>query len=71
MTATTSLDNTLADASSIGELSRVTGGKPRLVIGVTSDQTCLVLRGRLQALRLAGFDVTLVSAPGASLSRLA
>jgi glycosyltransferase involved in cell wall biosynthesis len=71
MTATTSLDNTLADASSIGELSRVTGAKPRLVIGVTSDQTCLVLRGRLQALRLAGFDVTLVSAPGASLSRLA
>jgi hypothetical protein len=29
--------------------------KPRLVIGVTSDQTCLVLRGRLKALRLAGF----------------
>lgn len=46
-------------------------GKPRLVIGVTSDQTCLVLRGRLRALRLAGFDVTLISAPGETLARLA
>jgi glycosyltransferase involved in cell wall biosynthesis len=45
--------------------------KPRLVIGVTSDQTCLVLRGRLKALRLAGFDVTLVSAPGEALYRIA
>jgi glycosyltransferase involved in cell wall biosynthesis len=45
--------------------------KPRLVIGVTSDQTCLVLRGRLRALRLAGFEVTLISAPGESLTRIA
>ena len=44
--------------------------KPRLVIGVTSDQTCLVLRGRLRALRMAGFDVTLVSAPGEALTAL-
>jgi glycosyltransferase involved in cell wall biosynthesis len=41
------------------------------LIGVTSDQTCLVLRGRLRALRLAGFEVTLVSAPGEMLTRLA
>ena len=46
-------------------------GKPRLAIGVTSDQTCLVLRGRLRALRLAGFEVTLISAPGETLTRLA
>jgi len=44
---------------------------PRLVMGVTSDQTCLVLKGRLRALRLAGFDVTLLSAPGENLTRLA
>jgi len=45
--------------------------KPRLVIGVTSDQTCLVLRERLRALRLAGFDVILIAAPGESLNRIA
>jgi len=45
--------------------------RPRLVIGVTSDQTCLVLRGRLRALRLAGFDVTLISSPGDSLFQIA
>ena len=44
---------------------------PRLVIGVTSDQTCLVLRGRLRALRLAGFEVTLIASPGESLTRIA
>jgi glycosyltransferase involved in cell wall biosynthesis len=43
----------------------------RLVIGVTSDQTCLVLRGRLRSLRLAGFKVTLISSPGESLDRIA
>ena len=37
---------------------------PRLVIGVTSSQTCLVLAGRLRGLREAGFDVTLLSSPG-------
>jgi len=45
--------------------------RPRLVIGVTSDQTCLVLRGRLRALRMAGFEVFLVAAPGESLNRIA
>ena len=47
------------------------GRRARLVIGVTSDQTCLVLRGRLRALRLAGFAVTVVSAPGRWLTALA
>jgi glycosyltransferase involved in cell wall biosynthesis len=37
---------------------------PNFVIGITSPQTCLVLPGRLRALREAGFQVTLVSAPG-------
>jgi glycosyltransferase involved in cell wall biosynthesis len=43
----------------------------RMVVGVTSAQTCMVLSGRLRALRLAGFDVTLVSAPGELLTRRA
>jgi glycosyltransferase involved in cell wall biosynthesis len=59
-----------ADASPRTGSLRAEGAKPRLVIGVTSDQTCLVLRGRLRALRLAGFDVTLVSAPGETLTAL-
>lgn len=70
MTATVTQDNSVSDVSPETSRLPVSGEKPRLVIGVTSDQTCLVLRGRLRALRLAGFDVTLVSAPGASLTRL-
>ena len=38
--------------------------RPRMVVGVTSAQTCLVLAGRLKALREAGFAVTLVASPG-------
>jgi len=45
--------------------------KPRILIGVTSDQTCLVLRGRLRALRHAGFEVIILSSPGENLTRLA
>lgn len=47
------------------------GARLRMVIGVTSAQTCLVLSGRLHALRDAGFDVTLVSAPGELLTQRA
>jgi glycosyltransferase involved in cell wall biosynthesis len=35
-----------------------------IVVGITHPQTCLVLTGRLRALREAGFRVTLVSGPG-------
>lgn len=45
--------------------------RPRMMVGVTSAQTCLVLSGRLKALRLAGFDVTLVSSPGELLAQCA
>jgi len=45
--------------------------RQRMIVGVTSDQTCLVLRGRLRKLRLAGFDVTLVASPGELLARIA
>ncbi len=37
---------------------------PHIVVGITDAQTCLVLSGRLRALREAGFRVTLVSNPG-------
>jgi len=39
----------------------------RLMIGITCDQTCLVLKNRLRMLRIAGFDITLVSSPGSRL----
>jgi glycosyltransferase involved in cell wall biosynthesis len=44
---------------------------PHLVVGVTSAQTCLVLRARVRALRVAGFQVTLVASPGALLESTA
>jgi glycosyltransferase involved in cell wall biosynthesis len=47
------------------------GERVPMVVGVTSAQTCLVLSGRLRALRLAGFDVTLVASPGELLNRTA
>jgi glycosyltransferase involved in cell wall biosynthesis len=44
---------------------------PHIVVGVTSAQTCMVLTGRLRALREAGFRVTLVAGPGELLERSA
>ena len=44
---------------------------PSIVVGVTNHETCLVLKGRLRALREAGFRVTLVSSPGELLGRTA
>jgi glycosyltransferase involved in cell wall biosynthesis len=40
-------------------------------VGVTSPQTCLVLPGRVRALRAAGFLVSLLSAPGELLEQTA
>jgi glycosyltransferase involved in cell wall biosynthesis len=45
--------------------------RPRVVVGITSAQTCLVLNGRLRTLREAGFHVTLVSSPGPLLASTA
>lgn len=44
---------------------------PHIVVGVTSPQTCMVLTGRLRALREAGFRVTLISSPGELFDRIA
>src|SRR5258707_9466857 len=44
---------------------------PSIVVGVTSPQTCVVLPGRLRALRRAGFRVFVVSGPGRLLEQTA
>lgn len=44
---------------------------PTILLGVTHSQTCLILSGRLRALREAGFLVTLVSSPGQLLDQAA
>ena len=46
-------------------------GRPHILVGVTSAQTCLVLRGRIRTLREAGFRVSLLSAPGELLEQTA
>ena len=38
--------------------------RPKILVGVTHPQTCLVLSARLRTLREAGFRVLLVSGPG-------
>jgi glycosyltransferase involved in cell wall biosynthesis len=48
-----------------------TSQRPHIVVGITHPQTCLILTGRLRALREAGFRVTLVSSPGELLDRTA
>ncbi len=53
------------------ELPEDAAKAPHIVLGITSPQTCLVLTGRLRALREAGFRVTLVSGPGALLDNTA
>jgi glycosyltransferase involved in cell wall biosynthesis len=45
--------------------------QPHILVGVTSPQTCLVLPGRLRALRDAGFRVSLLSSPGELLEQTA
>ncbi len=44
---------------------------PVILVGITNDQTCLVLPDRLRALKSAGFRVVLVSSPGQFLNRVA
>lgn len=57
------IDSALAEAA--------TPSRPHLVIGITHSQTCIVLTGRLRALREAGFRVTLISSPGPLCNRIA
>ncbi len=45
--------------------------RPLILVGITHSQTCLVLRGRLQALREAGFRVIVVASPGELLEQTA
>lgn len=46
------------------DVSKISKNPTKLVVGITHPQTCLVLRGRLNALREAGFHVTLLCSPG-------
>lgn len=45
--------------------------KPLVVVGITHPQTGLVFKGRLRALREAGFRVVLIASPGPLLQRIA
>src|SRR6059058_4731832 len=58
---------TTALPASVGDCDR----RPLIVVGITHAQTCLVLTGRLRALKAAGFRVVLISSPGELLDRLA
>ncbi len=51
-------------------LERPVNARCRLVIGVTSDQTCLVLHARVRAFQQAGYEVILVCSPGRFLNQL-
>ena len=44
---------------------------PHILVGVTHDETCLILKGRLRGLCEAGFRVTLVISPGPQLEKIA
>jgi glycosyltransferase involved in cell wall biosynthesis len=45
--------------------------RPLIVIGITHPQTCLVLTGRLRALRESGYRVVVISSPGDLLHEVA
>lgn len=49
-----------------GQLEVFNGGllEPHILVGVTSTQTCSLLEAKSQALRKAGFRVSIVSGPG-------
>ncbi|MGD0158625.1 MAG: glycosyltransferase family 4 protein [Terracidiphilus sp.] len=62
----------MADSGSVSlHLSSCAGELPSIVVGVTNQETCHAWGTRLQALREAGFRVTLVSGPGALADRAA
>ena len=62
--------STLLSSSNCPPLHRAARGG-RIIVGITSAQSCLLLAGRLRALREAGFEVTLVCSPGPLLERTA
>ena len=66
-----SVSNRFSSSSSPSAFPPSSPRSPRIVVGITSAQTCLVLGGRLRTLREAGFRVTLVSSPGELLTRTA
>jgi glycosyltransferase involved in cell wall biosynthesis len=59
------------ETASSGEETRRYLRQPHILVGVTSPQTCIVLHGRVRALRDAGFKVSLLSSPGEQLEKIA
>jgi glycosyltransferase involved in cell wall biosynthesis len=58
------------DSYGVSDIIVQAGGPPAIVVGVTSSQACLVLGGRLRALREAGFRIILLASPGKVLNRM-
>jgi glycosyltransferase involved in cell wall biosynthesis len=69
--AHTSPATDVANAVSAAVPAVVIDTRPRMVVGVTHPQTCLILASRLSALRQAGFRVTLICSPGKLLTQTA
>ncbi|MGC1463978.1 MAG: glycosyltransferase family 4 protein [Terracidiphilus sp.] len=55
----------------VSDLSSCAAERASIVVGVTSHETCHALKGRLKALREAGFKVTLICRHGALFDRIA
>jgi glycosyltransferase involved in cell wall biosynthesis len=60
-----------SETANPGEETRRYLRQSHILVGVTSSQTCIVLPGRVRALRDAGFRVSLLSSPGALLDQIA
>jgi glycosyltransferase involved in cell wall biosynthesis len=62
----------MADSGTLTfRLSPALNEQPTILIGVTTQELCLILGARLRVLRAAGFRVVLVSGPGELLERTA
>jgi glycosyltransferase involved in cell wall biosynthesis len=62
----------MADSGTLSfHLSTGLNEQPTMLIGVTTQELCLILGARLRVLRRAGFRVVLVSGPGELLERMA
>ena len=62
----------MADSGTLSfRLSPGFNEQPTILLGVTTQELCLILGGRIRVLRRAGFRVVLVSGPGELLERTA
>jgi len=62
----------MADSGALSfHLSSAFNERPTILLGVTTQELCLILGARIRVLRRAGFRVVLVSGPGELLERTA